>query len=141
MLQQWRSDLFLRMELQYKAVEQQEFGTPEGEQKPISRLGPPCRPSARLQSCIAGIASAPLFYAVISLPLPRRLEPPGASRYGLFNPIMGCPNATPMTRLGPSGDGGKWLCMAGDSMQDPCISYSIGSAEDYGFEEAILKAS
>ena len=72
---------------------------------------------------------------------PRRLEPPAYTRYDLFNPIVDCPGGTPMTRLGPPVDGGKWLCMAGSSLHDPCIAYSIGSAGDYGFEEAILKVS
>ena len=36
-LQQWRDNLFLHMQRQYAAVEKAEYGTPEGEQKPIVR--------------------------------------------------------------------------------------------------------
>lgn len=71
----------------------------------------------------------------------RRLEPPAYSRYDLFNPFVDCPDGTTLTRLGPEGDGGKWLCMASNTFKEPCVAYSIGSNGDYGFEEAILKAS
>lgn len=70
-----------------------------------------------------------------------RLEPPAYSRYDLFNPFVDCPDGTPLMRLGPEGDGGKWLCMAGNNLKEPCVAYSIGSAGEYGFEEAILRAS
>jgi len=45
-------------------------------------------------------------------------------------------------RLGPAGDGGKWVCdphritRATDAGQ-PCLVYSIGSNGDFGFEKAV----
>lgn len=36
-LQQWRDDLFLRMQKQYAALEKHEYSGPQGEQKPIVR--------------------------------------------------------------------------------------------------------
>ena len=70
-----------------------------------------------------------------------RLEPADYTRYDLFNPFVDCPGGRPLTRLGPPGDGGKWLCMEGNNVQEPCVAYSIGSAGEYGFESAILQAS
>mmetsp|Transcript_50219 Transcript_50219/g.152137 ORF Transcript_50219/g.152137 Transcript_50219/m.152137 type:complete len:308 (+) Transcript_50219:1-924(+) len=49
-------------------------------------------------------------------------------------------------RVGPIGDGGKWLCdphrIATDGARGPapCLVYSVGSNGDYGFEQGIHSA-
>jgi hypothetical protein len=46
-------------------------------------------------------------------------------------------------RLGPSGEGGKWMCnpqqFRDSSRTAPCLIYSVGSNNDFQFEQAILK--
>ena len=43
-------------------------------------------------------------------------------------------------RIGTLGDGGKWICDPHRiSKQDSCLVYSIGSNNDFSFEEAVLK--
>lgn len=68
-------------------------------------------------------------------------EPQGHKRYDLFPPIVTCPPSTSLTLVGEpegGGDGGKWLC-APLSPPDNCVVYSLGSANNYQFEDAILK--
>ncbi|CAM9423907.1 unnamed protein product [Chrysoparadoxa australica] len=40
-------------------------------------------------------------------------------------------------RMGPGGDGGKWVCNPHRIPQQDCLVYSIGSNRDFGFEDAI----
>jgi len=43
-------------------------------------------------------------------------------------------------RIGPDGDGGKWVCNPEKLRHSKeCIVYSVGSNNEFGFEEAILK--
>jgi len=43
-------------------------------------------------------------------------------------------------RIGPAGDGGKWVCNPEKLRRSKkCIVYSVGSNNDFRFEEAILK--
>jgi len=43
-------------------------------------------------------------------------------------------------RIGKLGDGGKWICDPHRiSMQDSCLVYSVGSNNDFSFEEYVLK--
>ena len=43
-------------------------------------------------------------------------------------------------RLGPVGDGGKWVCEVERELQKPgCIVYSLGSNMETGFEEDVLR--
>ena len=78
-----------------------------------------------------------------------RVEPQGVRRYNLFDAFIGCP-AGQIQRLGPPGDGGKFVCVdgvlthlqgaakgAGD--QERCAIYSIGSAGDFEFERSMLQ--
>ncbi|KXZ45397.1 hypothetical protein GPECTOR_55g303 [Gonium pectorale] len=44
----------------------------------------------------------------------------------------------PLRRVGPGGDGGKWLCDP-TGLKAPCAVLSLGSNMDFGFEEAILR--
>jgi Methyltransferase domain len=65
------------------------------------------------------------------------VEPIGSHRYELFNPFVQCPDGQPPIRLGGSGDGGKLIC-TGMLQSSECIVYSLGSRNDYSFEEDIL---
>ena len=75
-----------------------------------------------------------------------RVEPQGVRRYNLFDAIIDCPRGQ-VQRLGPPGDGGKFVCVDGvlDKLaaasggQERCAIYSIGSAGNYDFEEAMLQ--
>jgi len=42
-------------------------------------------------------------------------------------------------RLGPIGDGGKWICDPHRIAKKNCLVYSIGSNNDWSFEEGIYK--
>lgn len=63
----------------------------------------------------------------------------GHARYSLFEPFVHCPPNTALTRLG-DGDGGKWACMPFAEGND-CVVYSLGSNNNYEFEEAILNTT
>ena len=78
-----------------------------------------------------------------------RVEPQGVRRYNLFDAIIGCP-AGQIQRLGPPGDGGKFVCVDGVMTQlqsaaksaggqERCAIYSIGSAGDFEFERSMLQ--
>ncbi|KAG2494265.1 hypothetical protein HYH03_007620 [Edaphochlamys debaryana] len=62
---------------------------------------------------------------------------PGRERYEPFQPFISCPPNRPLQRVGPEGDGGKWLCGM-DRLSSPCTVISVGSNNDYRFEEAAL---
>ena len=42
-------------------------------------------------------------------------------------------------KIGPLGDGGKWVCDPHRIDKDNCIVYSVGSCGDFSFEEAVFK--
>ncbi|EFJ42523.1 hypothetical protein VOLCADRAFT_97397 [Volvox carteri f. nagariensis] len=58
-------------------------------------------------------------------------------RFHLFQPFISCPPGRPLRRVGPEGDGGKWLCEPA-VLKEPCTVVSMGSNMAFGFEEAIL---
>ncbi|KAG2495386.1 hypothetical protein HYH03_006654 [Edaphochlamys debaryana] len=62
----------------------------------------------------------------------------GHGHYQLFEPFISCPPGKPLRRVGRKGDGGKWLCGM-ETMQAPCSVISLGSRNDYTFEEAVLE--
>jgi hypothetical protein len=65
------------------------------------------------------------------------VEPSGSSRFDLFSPFLKCPNGQPPTRFGQTGDGGKLICA--DMLEAPdCAVYSLGSRNDYSFENDVL---
>lgn len=88
-----------------------------------------------------------------------RVEPAGFDRYALFDAIVLCPDGGPPRRVGSDGDGGKWLCPLDNGLgnetqaaalvpadappptrnQSSCIVYSVGSNNQFDFEEAMLK--
>ncbi|KAI3432651.1 hypothetical protein D9Q98_004196 [Chlorella vulgaris] len=88
-----------------------------------------------------------------------RIEPAGFNRYALFDAIVLCPDGGPPRRVGSDGDGGKWLCPLDAGLgnetqaaalvpadappatrnQSSCIVYSVGSNNQFDFEEAMLK--
>ncbi|CAI7888861.1 unnamed protein product, partial [Closterium sp. NIES-53] len=51
----------------------------------------------------------------------------------IFVPLYACPF---QERLGPWGEGGKWVCMASTAFQSVPVVYSIHSKPEYGFELA-----
>ncbi|GJP71661.1 hypothetical protein CLOP_g2474 [Closterium sp. NIES-67] len=51
----------------------------------------------------------------------------------IFVPLYACPF---QERLGPWGEGGKWVCMAPTAFQSAPVVYSVRDSEDYGFELA-----
>lgn len=63
----------------------------------------------------------------------------GHSRFRLLEPFIRCPPRANLIRLG-KGDGGKWVCMPFEQ-GDMCIVYSLGSNNNYQFEEAILNTT
>lgn len=70
----------------------------------------------------------------------RRVEPEDFDRFQLFLPIVRCPDGELPQRKGASGDGGKWLCMGSLKRSDGgCLVYSIGSNEQFDFEEEMLQ--
>eukprot|EP00051_Salpingoeca_urceolata_P024565 m.433395 g.433395 ORF g.433395 m.433395 type:complete len:335 (+) comp20248_c3_seq3:121-1125(+) len=42
-------------------------------------------------------------------------------------------------RIGRQGDGAKWVCNPESIDPDNCLVYSVGSSNEYSFEEAVLK--
>ncbi|KXZ48598.1 hypothetical protein GPECTOR_26g501 [Gonium pectorale] len=64
-------------------------------------------------------------------------KPDAWDRFKLFQPFITCPPERPLRRVGPQGDGGKWLCDPGPE-RAPCAVLSLGSNMDFGFEHAIL---
>lgn len=67
-----------------------------------------------------------------------RIEPAGLKRYDLFNPYLQCPDGN-LTHLGPEGEGGKFLCMTDELRAPGCVIYSLGSRQEYDFEESVLE--
>ena len=68
-----------------------------------------------------------------------RLEPVNSRRWDLFNPLVPCPDGGALKRVGSSEDGGKWLCA--ETLEAPCVVYSIGSNGQYDWELAVLDVS
>ena len=68
-----------------------------------------------------------------------RLEPVNSRRWDLFNPLVPCPDGGALKRVGSSEDGGKWLCA--ETLEAPCVVYSIGSNGQYDWEIAVLDVS
>ncbi|GLC64876.1 hypothetical protein PLESTF_000216800 [Pleodorina starrii] len=64
-------------------------------------------------------------------------KPPKWERFDLFQPFISCPPGRALRRVGPPGDGGKWLCEPA-TLRGPCTVLSLGSNMDFRFEEAIL---
>lgn len=63
---------------------------------------------------------------------------PGANWFQNFwEPCVGCAN---YVRVGPRGDGGKWVCDPATLLEKPsCLVLSVGSNNDFSYEEAIVK--
>lgn len=63
---------------------------------------------------------------------------PGANWFQNFwEPCVGCAN---YKRVGPRGDGGKWLCDPDVLLEKPsCRVLSVGSNNDFSYEEAIVR--
>jgi hypothetical protein len=64
-------------------------------------------------------------------------EPIGHRRFDLLSPFLGCPDGAKPTRFGSAHDGGKLICQNLLSAPD-CVIYSLGSRNDYAFEEDII---
>ena len=62
---------------------------------------------------------------------------PGATWFQEFwEPCLGCAN---YARVGPRGDGGKWVCDPEVLLASPtCLVLSVGSNNDFSYEEAIV---
>eukprot|EP00047_Mylnosiga_fluctuans_P010384 m.16007 g.16007 ORF g.16007 m.16007 type:complete len:344 (-) comp3089_c0_seq1:183-1214(-) len=59
--------------------------------------------------------------------------------YRLVDPTISCPPGLPLELLGsPGSDGSKWAC-GPQQLKAPCHVLSLGSNNDYSFEEAVLK--
>ena len=54
-----------------------------------------------------------------------------------FAPPRASASTCPLVYYGPSGDGGKWLCSV-ENMRKGCIIYSLGSRNEFDFEESML---
>lgn len=64
-------------------------------------------------------------------------EPVGFRRFDLFSPFIECPYKQELTRFGGQGDGGKLVCQ-GMLKSPDCVVYSLGSHNNYRFEQDIL---
>lgn len=75
-----------------------------------------------------------------SFPTTSHPEPVSQSRFDLFQPPLGatCPPGSPFERLGGDGDGGKWLCAGSFLNATGCVIYSVGSNDQWEFEDAML---
>lgn len=62
---------------------------------------------------------------------------PAHDRFAPYEPFVSCPPNMPLRRHGGAGDGGKLICGL-DQIQAPCTILSLGSSNDYTFEEAVL---
>ena len=59
----------------------------------------------------------------------------GASWWQTYwEPCVGCSFER---RVGPKGDGGKWVCNPDDLLRTPCAVLSVGSNNDFRFEQAM----
>jgi hypothetical protein len=66
----------------------------------------------------------------------KRNEEPGYFYQNHYEPEFVCLHER---RIGKLGDGGKWICDPHRiTKQDNCLVYSIGSNNDFSFEQAIL---
>lgn len=82
---------------------------------------------------------ANLFHSAISNPTAQE-EPHTHERFKSFAPFVSCPEGQNLKRWGSSGDGGKWLCGI-EKLKKGCVIYSLGSANVYDFEEAMLEST
>ncbi|EFJ44085.1 hypothetical protein VOLCADRAFT_106557 [Volvox carteri f. nagariensis] len=57
-------------------------------------------------------------------------KPKDWDRFQLFQPFISCPPGRPLRRVGPEGDGGKWLCEPA-ALKEPCTVVSMGSNMDF----------
>jgi hypothetical protein len=64
-------------------------------------------------------------------------EPIGSRRFDLFSPFIECPDRQEPTRFGGQGDGSKLVCQ-GMLKSSDCVVYSLGSHNNYRFEQDIL---
>ena len=60
--------------------------------------------------------------------------------YALFEPYIGCPPDRELLRYGADGEGGKLLCNI-SGLPPNCTVFSLGSNNQYDFEEAVLAAT
>ncbi|KAG2427614.1 hypothetical protein HXX76_012267 [Chlamydomonas incerta] len=64
--------------------------------------------------------------------------PDGHKKFAHLQPFITCPPNRPLRRVGPPGDGGKWICDPA-ALESPCTILSLGSNNDFSFEAAVLK--
>jgi hypothetical protein len=68
------------------------------------------------------------------------LNPTFKRRYEMFGPIGGCRDG--LKKYGSKTDGHKWLCGVDATLQqDGCVIYSIGSNNEFDFEESMLRST
>lgn len=67
----------------------------------------------------------------------KQTQPEGHARFSLFDPFVSCPDNQKVARYGGSGDGGKLLCPS-LLQQTNCVVYSLGSNNNFDFEQDIL---
>ncbi|KAK9823889.1 hypothetical protein WJX72_006201 [[Myrmecia] bisecta] len=83
--------------------------------------------------------TARLRHAAGNKTIPEQPEDPvGQDAFQLFEPVLACRGWAPLEQLGDEGLQGKWICNVAD-MKAPCLVFSLGSFNDYAFEEAILQ--
>ncbi|KAG2500739.1 hypothetical protein HYH03_001503 [Edaphochlamys debaryana] len=85
---------------------------------------------SRLEQFISDNPALHLHHEVRAEEWHKRFEP--------FQPFITCPPDQRLERVGNEHDGGKWLCGL-DKMKAPCNVISVGSFNDYGFEQAVLQ--
>ena len=54
--------------------------------------------------------------------------------WGLYEPVLTCPGWTPVQRISHE----KWVCNP-SKLSNPCLIFSLGSNNEYSFEESVLK--
>jgi hypothetical protein len=64
----------------------------------------------------------------------------GKTVWDFLYPTFNCPYL--LTRVGKVGDGGKWVCGMRELILQPnCVIYSFGVADEYSFEEELLRTA
>lgn len=108
---------------------------PPWPSRPASPTSPP---SSSLEATLNDIMESKLKrYSLFESRLNGGAQSAGAWYQETAEPAYTCVHEE---RIGPHGDGGKWVCDPEKiRSSSSCLIYSIGSSNDFRFEEAILR--
>jgi hypothetical protein len=106
--------------------------------RPAAPAAPPSSQNAPLGDTLHAImASKRKRYSLFERRLNGGAQPSAAWHQEHAEPSYTCVNEE---RIGPHGDGGKWICAPEKLRSSPtCLVYSVGSNNDFRFEEGLYK--